>query len=107
MARKSRLEGRYFFYKMRGGHIIRVPIFSEKETEFIRRAKRMFLANCHWVEFDNFLFDPKSPLYGARRKNYPILKDPLFIVFKDMFYKIMIVYLYTFKVIINHTFGLL
>jgi hypothetical protein len=54
------------------------------EASFFRQALEKFHANVRWSAFENFAFNPRSPIY-ARRKSYgKLTKDPLYRALQDM-----------------------
>jgi hypothetical protein len=54
------------------------------EAVFFRRALVKFHSNVPWSSFENFAFNPDSPIY-ARRKSYGrLVKDPLYRALQDM-----------------------
>jgi hypothetical protein len=54
------------------------------EADFFRQALEKFRSNIRWSAFENFAFNPGSPIY-ARRKSYGRLtKDPLYQALQDM-----------------------
>ena len=57
---------------------------SAAEAAFFNHALTRFHANADWAAFENFAFNPTSPIY-ARRKSYGrLVLDPLYRALQDM-----------------------
>lgn len=57
---------------------------TDKEIAFYTEAIRKFAENVDWMAFDEFSFGSRSPLYKRHDTHQAILKDPLYLVLKDM-----------------------
>lgn len=57
---------------------------TEQERKFYRRALDKFKRNLDWLSFEEFAFDPRSPIFSQRRSHLDVMKDPLYLALEDM-----------------------
>jgi len=57
---------------------------SRVQREFYTRALELFRRNTSWLEFEEFAFGPRSPLYESAESHITVLKDPLYLALEDM-----------------------
>ncbi len=57
---------------------------TENEKAFYERAAKAFRRNMEWFSFDQFVFSPRSPIYGRHRSHLEVLRDPLYLALRDM-----------------------
>jgi hypothetical protein len=55
-----------------------------EERAFLHRARARFLENTDWLEFEDFAFGGRSPLYSRSRSHQDVLSHPLYLALKDM-----------------------
>ena len=54
------------------------------DRAFYEQAVKQFRRNVDWLTFDEFFFDPRSPIYARRRSHLEVLRDPWYLALKDM-----------------------
>ncbi len=54
------------------------------EQAFLNRARAKFAENTDWLEFEDFAFGSRSPLYARTRSHQDVLTHPLYLALKDM-----------------------
>lgn len=54
------------------------------EAAFLTKARRKFRDNVDWLEFEDFAFGVRSPLFGKARSQRDILTHPLYQALKEM-----------------------
>ena len=57
---------------------------NQAENEFFDRALSKFSKNVNWAEFENFVFNPSSPIYSRRKSYGRLVLDPLYRALQDM-----------------------
>lgn len=57
---------------------------TEQERKFYRQALDKFKRNLDWLSFEEFAFDPRSPIFAQRRSHLHVMKDPLYLALEDM-----------------------
>jgi hypothetical protein len=57
---------------------------TEEEKKFYSQALTKFRQGVPWVSFEQFAFDPRSPIYKRRRSHLEVLKAPLYLALEDM-----------------------
>jgi hypothetical protein len=57
---------------------------SRNQKEFYSEAVELFRRNTSWVEFEEFAFGSRSPLYESSDSHVDVLKDPLYLALEDM-----------------------
>lgn len=57
---------------------------SRAQKEFYARALELFRCNTSWLEFEEFAFGSRSPLYESSESHVEVLKDPLYLALEDM-----------------------
>lgn len=57
---------------------------STDEKSFLHRAQRKFRENADWLEFEEFAFGSRSPLYSKTRSHQDVLQHPLYLALKEM-----------------------
>ena len=57
---------------------------TEEEKKFYSQALTKFRQGMPWVSFEQFAFDPGSPIYKRRRSHLEVMKDPLYLALEDM-----------------------
>jgi hypothetical protein len=55
-----------------------------EEQAFLRRARAKFASNADWLEFEDFAFGSRSPLFASKRSHHDVLQHPLYLALKDM-----------------------
>jgi hypothetical protein len=57
---------------------------SRNQKEFYSEAVELFRRNTSWLDFEEFAFGSRSPLYESSDSHVDILKDPLYLALEDM-----------------------
>lgn len=57
---------------------------TREEDAFLDRARSLFRANADWLEFEDFAFGPRSPLFSRDRSHRDVLAHPLYAALKEM-----------------------
>jgi hypothetical protein len=57
---------------------------TQEENAFLGRARKKFEQNAEWLEFEDFAFGARSPLYSKTRSHKDVLTHPLYVALKDM-----------------------
>ena len=57
---------------------------TQEEDSFLHRAQKKFAQNADWLEFEDFAFGSRSPLYSKSRSHKDVLTHPLYVALKDM-----------------------
>lgn len=57
---------------------------TEQERQFYRQALDKFKRSVDWLSFEEFAFDPRSPIFAQRRSHLHVMKDPLYLALEDM-----------------------
>lgn len=57
---------------------------TREETNFLDRARSLFRGNADWLEFEDFAFGPRSPLFSRERSHRDVLAHPLYLALKEM-----------------------
>jgi hypothetical protein len=55
-----------------------------EEREFLRQAEAKYRANVNWLDFEDFAFGMRSPLFARKRSHLDVLKHPLYRALKEM-----------------------
>jgi hypothetical protein len=55
-----------------------------EEQQFLTRAQAKFADNVTWLEFEDFAFGPRSPLFSRTRSQQDVLKHPLYLALREM-----------------------
>ena len=55
-----------------------------EEAAFLAKARRKFKENVDWLDFEDFAFGMRSPLFGKARSQQDILRHPLYLALKEM-----------------------
>ncbi len=55
-----------------------------QERAFLNRARAKYHENADWLEFEEFAFGSRSPLYSRNRSHREVLQDPLFLALNEM-----------------------
>jgi len=63
---------------------INLETLSEKERKFYDAALEKYHKNTNWVEFDDFAFGMKSPIYENKHSHLEVLKDSLYLTLKEL-----------------------
>jgi hypothetical protein len=66
------------------GFRVSLATLSDEERAFYLEAVKRFKLGVPWVEFDEFAFGLRSPIFSKRRSHGDVLKHPLFLALKDM-----------------------
>lgn len=54
------------------------------EQAFLSRARRKYLDDTDWLQFEEFAFGSRSPLFSATRSQRDVLTHPLYAALKEM-----------------------
>jgi hypothetical protein len=54
------------------------------ESAFLRRARENFERNMDWLEFEEFAFGMRSPIFSRGRTHRDVRENPLYIELRDM-----------------------
>jgi hypothetical protein len=54
------------------------------EQQFLGRAQAKFAEGADWLEFEEFAFGPRSPLFSKTRSQQDVLKHPLYVALREM-----------------------
>jgi len=54
------------------------------EQVFLNRARAKFDENVDWLEFEEFAFGSRSPVYAKTRSHQDVLAHPLYLALKQM-----------------------
>lgn len=54
------------------------------EQSFLERARGKFLENTDWLEFEEFAFGSRSPIFSRTRLHRDVVQHPLYIALKQM-----------------------
>jgi len=54
------------------------------EQQFLSRAQAKFADGADWLEFEDFAFGPRSPLFSRTRSQQDVLKHPLYLALREM-----------------------
>ena len=57
---------------------------SRNQKEFYSEAVELFRRNTSWLDFEEFAFGSRSPLYESSDSHVDVLKDPLYLALEDM-----------------------
>lgn len=57
---------------------------TSEETAFLARAREKHAANVNWLEFEEFAFGPRSPIFARKRSHQNVLDHPLYITLKNL-----------------------
>lgn len=68
----------------RTGMEIVLKQLSRTQKEFYAEALELFRRNTSWIEFEEFAFGSRSPLYENSDSHVDVLKDPLYLALEDM-----------------------
>lgn len=60
------------------------PALSADEEAFLHRARTKFRENTDWLEFEEFAFGSRSPLFARTRSHQDVLHHPLYLALKEM-----------------------
>ncbi|MEA2463493.1 MAG: hypothetical protein QOJ98_1240 [Acidobacteriota bacterium] len=55
-----------------------------EEQHFLTRAQAKFAESMNWLEFEDFAFGPRSPLFSRTRSQQDVLKHPLYTALREM-----------------------
>ena len=66
------------------GKTIELGALSSEESLFWREAQSRFKRNENWINFENFAFGLKSPIYRRMNRQIKLRDFPLFQALKDM-----------------------
>ena len=55
-----------------------------EERRFYDDAIERFRRHAHWLDFDEFAFGMRSPIYAGERSRLAVIKKPLYLALKDM-----------------------
>jgi hypothetical protein len=58
--------------------------FAVEEQQFLARAEARFAEGADWLEFEDFAFGPRSPLFSRTRSQQDVLKHPLYLALREM-----------------------
>lgn len=54
------------------------------EQKFLKRARELFVENTDWLQFEDFAFGSRSPLFARNRSQQDVLTHPLYTALKEM-----------------------
>ncbi len=57
---------------------------TSEERQFLDRAQAKFDEAVDWLEFEDFAFGPRSPLFSRTRSQQDVLKHPLYVALREM-----------------------
>ncbi|HYR30056.1 MAG TPA: hypothetical protein VEU30_16420, partial [Thermoanaerobaculia bacterium] len=57
---------------------------SPDETAFLARARANFAKNMNWLEFEEFAFGMRSPLFSRQRTHKVVRENPFYTALRDM-----------------------
>jgi len=57
---------------------------SPVERDFLRQAEKKYRANTFWLDFEDWAFSMRSPVFSRNRTHRNIVQNPLFIALKEM-----------------------
>ena len=63
---------------------LRASELTPEEETFLARARRKFEDNADWLEFEDFAFGSRSPIFARTRSHREVLTHPLYIALKEM-----------------------
>jgi len=72
------------YINLQTGLRINLGGLTEIQKRFYVQALRRFGENTNWLDFDDFAFGMRSPIYIGRRSHLEVLKHPLYLALKDM-----------------------
>jgi hypothetical protein len=56
----------------------------DENKQFFSQALQKFQENTKWLDFDEWAFGQKSPIYKGQRSHLDVLKKPTYIALKDL-----------------------
>src|ERR1041385_5403319 len=62
----------------------RTEALTADERAFLQHARRKFEEGVDWLEFEDFAFGSRSPLYAPARSHQDVLQHPLYVALKEM-----------------------
>lgn len=66
------------------GFEVDLDYLTAEERKFYDDAIERFRRNAHWLDFDEFAFGMRSPIYTGERSRLAVIKKPLYLALKDM-----------------------
>jgi hypothetical protein len=55
-----------------------------EEQAFLKRARGKYRDNADWLEFEEFAFGSRSPIFASTRSHRDVLQHPLYEALKEM-----------------------
>jgi hypothetical protein len=55
-----------------------------EERAFLARAREKYHANVNWLEFEEFAFGTRSPIYSKKRSHPNVVEHPLYVALKGL-----------------------
>lgn len=59
-------------------------VLTPEETAFLARARERHAANVDWLEFEEFAFGMRSPIFAKKRSHQNVLEHPLYMTLKNL-----------------------
>jgi len=59
------------------------PLTAEEQS-FLKRARGKHRDNINWLEFEEFAFGSRSPIFASSRSHRDVLQHPLYEALKEM-----------------------
>lgn len=66
------------------GTKIDIGLLTAEEKEFYKEAVRKFRRNIDWLDFDEFAFGMRSPIYRNEKSHLSVIRKPLYVALKEM-----------------------
>jgi hypothetical protein len=67
-----------------GGKPSDVPALTAEERTFLARASDKYHANVNWLEFEEFAFGMRSPIYAKKQSHPNVVEHPLYVALKGL-----------------------
>ena len=55
-----------------------------EERDFLRQAEKKFRANTYWLDFEDWAFSMRSPVFSRKRSHKDVLSNPLYLALTEM-----------------------
>jgi hypothetical protein len=65
------------------GSVTAAPLTPE-ERAFLARAREKYHANVNWLEFEEFAFGTRSPIFSKKRSHLNVVEHPLYVALKGL-----------------------
>lgn len=69
---------------MRRATLRQDDVLTADEQRFLSRGREKFAENVDWLEFEEFAFGSRSPLFNKTRSQQDVLKHPLYLALREM-----------------------